>query len=100
MNDDIAPILDKYEGQDADTILADPNLGRDIALIGSSISKADVHTQERAHLFFERLLDVINKQIDDIKNNLDARGQTMDTIQKLADACIAYSKQNGRKKGN
>ena len=96
MTRDIAQILDKYEGQDTGTILANPSLERDIALIGQAMNDADTQTQLRARSFFETVLGQIDQTMNELKDDMRSHEENMGHMQKMSDACIAYVKQKGR----
>lgn len=100
MQHDIAPILSKYEGQDAETVLSSPTLERDIAYIGNVINQSkDDETVENARDFLKTLMGHINERIESLKAEQDMTKESMETIEKMSEACIAYMKPVGSNKG-
>lgn len=98
MTNDIAHILSSYEGQDFKTILSSSTLERDIALIGQHIDTAQGNTSQ-AEAFLLRLINEIDIYAETLKTDQTLTKESMDSITKMADACIAYTQPRGGKKG-
>lgn len=97
MTNDIAQILNKYDGQDAGIILASPSIERDIALIGKFIKDNDNADTKDAQSFLLQLLGEIDVKMDELRMDQASEKTNFDHIQKMSDACIAYMTPNGRK---
>ena len=99
MNNDIANTLSKYDGQKASEILQSQSLESDIVTIGQSLKTGPLEMQIKARKFFLALLGEIDTRIDELKINMIEHEASMEHIQRISDACIAYMKPTGSTKG-
>ena len=98
MNNDIAQTLSKYDGQDAKEILGSPSLERDIVIVGKAMESKDEALKEKARNFFLTLLGELDTQIDALKAQMKTNEVSMEQVQRISDACIAYMKPTGSNK--
>ena len=97
MTNDIALILEKYEGQETGTLLANPALERDIAIIGQVFQTSEGEEQKAARHFLLRILGEIDVKMDELNSEKANEEANYNHIKRMSDACIAYMKPKGRK---
>lgn len=93
---DILRIIEKYKDQDGSPV-NHPDLAQDIQLIQDMLDEAPEQDQETAKDFLRSIMSEVEKEIEAIKGQLSDKGETFEKVQKIADACLAYSKPSGGK---
>ena len=96
MTNDIAQILSKYEGRETDDILDTPSLPRDIISLGNALNTAEPEEEKQGRQFLLKLLEAIDTQTEQLQQGQSEQKVSIDRIQKISDACIAYTKQKGK----
>jgi len=95
---DILRIIEKYNDHNG-TPLSHPDLAQDITLIQNAMPNASDNETTKATEFLKSLMGDIQSQIDKNTKELDGKTDAMDMLQKTTDACLAYLKPDGSKKG-
>lgn len=93
----IARILDRYNGDNMDEIIANDELARDIHTLGESLDNASNDDRTRVREFLNELMLYIQNEIETKTIELAEKPRALEQIQKITDACIAYNKPTGQK---
>ena len=91
MNNDIAQLIQHYQGKSFKDLLASPDLERDIAFIGQSIQEQDLNAPE-AKAFLQNMMKDIEQAIQDTKAEMATEKDNIDRVKKMSQACVAYLK--------
>jgi len=95
---DILRIVEKHTNHNGDP-LSHPDLAQDITLIQNQMPQATADEKTQATEFLKSLMGDIETQINDMKQELDGKAKAMETLEKTKEACLAYLKPEGSKKG-
>ena len=71
---------------------------RDVARIGEAMTIMAEPQKTQASNILQKLNDAIDTHINHLEATMDSHSAKMDSIKKMTEACVAYTKQKGKGK--
>jgi len=93
---DIQRIIEKHNKLDL-PILEHPDLAEDITSLQNYLPQANEIEEKQIKDFMASLLPRIEMDIEKIQGQLALKSETMETIRKNSEACMAYNSNKGQK---